>query len=76
MDEILNTSNFLSRPPSLSLTSHLNTRVAIFNNHSLGKMMVVALAFFLSLEHMSHLKPTHEGIQAEWSWVKLSRLAK
>lgn len=32
--------------------------------------------FFLSLEHMSHLKPTHEGIQAEWSWVKLGRLAK
>lgn len=46
MDKILNASKFLAWPPFYPCTSHLTTRVAIFNNHTLGKMMVVVLSFF------------------------------
>lgn len=58
MDKILNASNFLSWSPFYPCTSHLTTRVVIFNNHTLGKIMVVVPSFFF--------KPrTHESFENE-----------
>lgn len=61
MDKILNTSNFLSLAPSFPpCTSHLSTRVSIFNNRSLGKndgsCAVIKKKQKTNLGYMSHLK--------------------